>query len=81
MVVVLSGERAPENAPAVRVGAEEPLHQRGEVGLGEAGDVGVEPALELGDRGGRRVEQLLPVDLERGENALYGELSPVARML
>ena len=38
-------------------------------------------SLELGDRGGRRVEQTLPVDLERGENALYGELAPVARVL
>ena len=75
VVVVLGGERAAERAPGVRLGAEEPLHQRGEVGLGEAGDVRVEPALELGDRGGRRVEQPLPVDLERGENALDGELA------
>ena len=81
VVVVLGGERAAKRAATARSGAEQPLHQSGEVGIGEPGDVRVEPALELGDRGGRRVEQPLPVDLERGENALDGELRPVARVL
>ena len=47
----------------------------------ELGDVGVEPAFELGGGGGRRVEQTLPVDVERRENALDGELGPVPGVL
>lgn len=81
VVVVLGGERATERAAAARSCAEQALHENGEVRIAQPGDVRIEPALELGDRGGRRVEKALPVNLERGEDAFHRELRSVARVL